>query len=120
MMTAISLGSVQAAVMTAFSLDSLVQWGPLVLGLVFAVVGTSLFKLKTPMAFTTLLLQSVVFLAALILAISLFYPPLFIVVQHNDVYLGVIAMMTLIYSARDIVGFLGHSKSTTGHFENRT
>jgi hypothetical protein len=70
------------------------------------------------LGFTTFLLQAVVFEASLVLIVSIFYPPLFAVVANQRAFISVVAMMTLIYSARDIMGAFGPSRPDRRKSEN--
>ena len=81
----------------------LLQALTIALAALYAAFVTLKTKNERALRFSTSLLQAMTFEAAIVALASLFYPPLFNSVVNQRGFISVIAMMTLVYSTRDII-----------------
>jgi hypothetical protein len=86
----------------------------ILVAIVFAGVMTWRSGGDRPLGFSIFMLQAVTFESGLAIFVALCYPPLLSVLLNQREFIAIVAMMTVIYSARDIAEGIRRTRGQSG------
>lgn len=90
---------------------SALELGIIICSALFATVMSFRSKRLEAIGFITFLLQSLTFLAGVVVLVGLFVPGFLRYILDQPSFLVIMAMMTVIYSGRDIIEHIANSRS---------